>query len=297
VKSIHLVPTAVGFVLSISCYAPASASTSDLLGATAETFAVLGGAGVTSSGATTIDGNLGSSPTNTITFPFPATITDGGLTSTAVAQMAQGDALAAYNFLALQTPTLDLTGTDLGGLTLTPGVYNFLSSAQLTGTLTLNAGGSDNAVFIFQIGSALTTANNSQVSVINGGPNDGVFWQVGSSATLGNSTVFEGNILANTSITLDPSAQIACGRALAGIGATSGAVTMADANNVAINAGANCAGGYGGGYTATENGGFQRILDSGGPPITAVPEPASLTLLLGAGLAGLAVRRRRRAVI
>ena len=201
----YLIASALTLALSVACYSAASAS--PLLGSTGESFAVLGAAGVTSSGATTINGNLGSAPTNTITGFPPGVITNGTMTSTATAQLAQGDALAAYNFLAGQTPTQTLAAS-IGTLTLTPGVYNFSSSAVLlTGTLTLNAEGSNNAVFIFEIGSTLTTASNAVVTVINGGPDDGVFWQVGSSATLGDSTWFEGNILANTSIGFDPFAQ------------------------------------------------------------------------------------------
>ena len=286
-KTKHLIPTTIGLTLAIACCSTVSAS--PLLGTTADTFAVLAGAGITSSGATTITGNVGSSPTNTIIGFPPALISGGGLTSTPVAFQAQGDALTAYNFLAIQTPTLDLTGTDLGGLTLTSGVYRFSSSAQLTGTLTLDSQGANNAVFIFEIGSSLTTANNAVVTMINGGASDGVFWRVGSSATLGDSTLFIGNILANTSVTLDPFAQIACGRALAGINAVSGAVTMADSNHVAISDGGGCTSGYGGGYVSTENGGFRLIGEQ-----VAVPEPGSLALF-GLGLAGLGLVRRRRA--
>lgn len=123
---------------------------------------------------------------------------------------------------------MDLTGQNLGGLTLTPGVYCFSSSAQLTGALTLNALGNPDALFIFKIGSTLTTASSSSVQVINGGSDCNVFWQVGSSATLGTGTSFVGNILALTSITLATGTNVS-GRVLA----RNGAVTM-DTNNVAI---------------------------------------------------------------
>jgi type VI secretion system secreted protein VgrG len=108
-------------------------------------------------------------------------------------------------------------------------VYCFASSAQLTGTLTLNDQGDPNAVFVFQIGSTLTTASSSSVVFTNGDQTDNVFWQVGSSATLGSATEFAGNILALTSITLDTGANVQCGSALA----SNGAVTM-NTNNVAI---------------------------------------------------------------
>ena len=116
---------------------------------------------------------------------------------------------------------------DLGGLTLTAGVYTFTSSAQLTGTLTLDAQGNPNAEFIFQMGSTLTTASNASVNLINGAASCNVYWQVGSSATLGTGTDFVGNILVLTSITLVTNATILNGRALA----RNGAVTL-DTNEV-----------------------------------------------------------------
>jgi len=259
------------------CASP-SAWADPILGPTVDTFAVLGGGGITNAGSATVSGNIGTAPSavSTITGFPPGVVTGGVITTTAVAQQAQGEALTAYNYVAGLTPTTNLTGVDLGGLTLTPGVYGFSSSAQLTGILTLNAEGIDNATFIFQIGSMLTTASDSIVSIINGGPGDGVFWQVGSSATLGDSSLFEGNILADTSIGLDPSAQIGCGRALAGIVLTSGSVTMAGGNSVTIDDGSSCVGG----------------LDSTGSVAGGgvVPEPGSLALLL-AGLLGLAATR------
>src|ERR1019366_8243051 len=156
---------------------------------------------------------------------FPPLVLNGAEHDTdAVAHQAQLDALTAYNTLTGMTVTQTLTGTDLGGMTLLPGVYFFATSAQLTGTLTLNAQGNPNALFVFQIGSTLTTASASDVDVINGGTNSnaGVFWQVGSSATLGTTMDFAGNILALASITLNTNADILCGRAIA----LTGAVTM-----------------------------------------------------------------------
>ena len=137
-----------------------------------------------------------------------------------VAGIAQNDLTTAYNVAAGQPIPLgnDLTGQDLGGLTLNPGAYMFSSSAQLTGRLTLNALGKANAQFVFEIGSTLTTASGSSVWMINGASPCNVYWQIGSSATLGTTTAFQGSLLAHTSITINDAATVQ-GRALARIGA------------------------------------------------------------------------------
>ena len=198
---------------------------------TADSFGVLAGSTVTNTGPTSVTGNLGVSPGTAVTGFPPGTVTGGTIhLNDAVAAQAQSDVTTAYNAILGTSCNVDLTGQNLGGLTLTPGVYCFSSSAQLTGTLTLNALGNPNALFIFKIGSSLTTASGSSIVVINpgSGSNCNVFWQVGSSATLGTGTSFIGNILALSSITLTTGANIS-GRALA----RNGAVTM-DSNNVAI---------------------------------------------------------------
>ena len=170
---------------------------------TAGAFAILAASTVANTGASVVKGNLGVwSGTSVAGFP-PGLVIGTIHSADAVSLQAQNDLTTAYNAAAGQPCGLDLTGTDLGGLTLTSGVYCFASSAQLTGTLTLNAQGNPNAAFIFQIGSTLTTASNSSVVFTNGGRGGGVFYQVGSSATLGTDTAFAGNILALTSITLN----------------------------------------------------------------------------------------------
>jgi len=193
----------------------------------AQSFAVLGASTVTNTGLTTINGDLGVSPGTAIT-GFPPGMVIGGTihAGDAVAAQAQSDAAVAYANLVTAQCTTNLTGQDLGGMTLTPGVYCFNSSAQLTGTLNLVGSG----LFIFQIGSTLTTATGSAV-LVNGSPNcsgTNVFWQIGSSATLGTGTQFVGNILALTSITLNTFANVS-GSTLA----LNGAVTM-DTNHVSV---------------------------------------------------------------
>jgi len=272
----------------------------DLLG-TAAAFAVLGGSTVTNTDSTTVSGNLGVDPGTAVTGFPPGAVKNGTIHSAdAVALQAQKDNTTAYNVLAGLPFTTDLTGQDLGGLTLLPGVYHFDNSAQLTGTLTLNAQGSDNALWVFQIGSTLTTASSSVVQVINGGPDDGLFWQVGSSATLGTSTDFEGNILALTSITLNTDAIIPCGRALA----QNGAVTM-DTNVISTDCTAATAGSTAGvpvwppsqaielsGVAGNEGTGLSNPANNSvsdyGPP---VPEPSAV-ILLATCVVALAVHRR-----
>jgi hypothetical protein len=196
---------------------------------TAQNFGVLGGSTVTNTGATTVNGNVGVSPGSAVT-GFPPGIVVGGAihSNDAVAMQAQNDLTTAYNNIAATPCTVDLTGQNLGGLTLTPGVYCFSSTAQLTGALTLNALGNANALFLFKIGSALTTASGSSVTVINNGGSscNKVYWQVGSSATIGTGTSFTGDILALASITFTTGSN-SNGRALA----RNGAVTL-DTNNM-----------------------------------------------------------------
>ncbi len=202
------------------------AATSINLG-TAGTFGVLAGSTITNTGPTDIGGSLGLTPGTSVTGFPPGTVRGGQhITDTAAAQ-AEADLVTAYNTASQQTAGAVTVSGDLGGTTLTPGIYNSASSLGLTGTLTLDAQGNPNAVFIFQIGSSLTTASASAVNLINGTQACNVFWQVGSSATLGTNSMFKGTILALTSITLTTGANVQ-----GGVLARNGAVTL-DTNTIA----------------------------------------------------------------
>ena len=201
----------------------ASSCPDQFLGASCS-FAVLGASAITNTGNTVIDGDLGLYPGTSIT-GFPPGIVNGTIyNDDAVAMQAQAAALTAYNTLQGLASNENLTGQNLGGLELTPGVYTFNSSAQLTGDLTINWEGLSNQIVVFQIGSSLTTASASMVLGVNMGQNDVIYWAVGSSATLGTTTSFQGNIIAYTSDTLDTGATDNCGRVFA----LNGAVTLDD---------------------------------------------------------------------
>jgi hypothetical protein len=191
----------------------------------AATFGVLAGSTVTSTGATVVNGNLGISPGSALT-GFPPGMVIGGTINLAnpVAAQAQADLTAAYNNAAGRPcPGPPMPG-NIGGTTFLPGVYCNSTSVGITGTVTLNGNGNPNAVFIFQIGSTLTTAaGNSAVVLIGGAVASNVFWQVGSSATLGTNTTFSGTIMALASITATTGVALN-GRTLA----RTGAVTLAD---------------------------------------------------------------------
>ena len=205
-----------------------SALTAPGLGTT-ETFVVLGGETVTNTGPSTIGGDLGVSPGSAVTGFPPGLQTSGTMhKADAIALQAKADLGIAYDALAAEPCTQNMTSTDLGGLTLGEGVYCFSSSAQLTGTLTLDAGGKADAVFVFKTVSTLTTGSHAKILITNGGSSCHVFWKVGSSATIGTGTTFVGSILALTSIALQTGASLD-GRALA----RNGAVTMDD-NHIAL---------------------------------------------------------------
>lgn len=222
------------FVFTFGQFGTARATTGTVNLGSSGIFAILAGSGITNTGATTIAGDVGSSAIDTQTGFETVTFTSGANHTTAnpndaTTQGAKVDLAAAYTDAAGRTSATPIVGGELGGRTLTPGVYtdnNDPDSLALTGTLTLDAQGSTDAVFIFQSGSSLTTASGSRVSLINGAQACNIFWQVTSSATLGTTTDFKGTILALTSITLNTGATVN-GRLLA----QNGAVTL-DANTI-----------------------------------------------------------------
>lgn len=235
---------------------PAQAQVIVSLGA-ASSFGVLGGTTVTNTGSTTVTGDLGVSPGSTYT-GFPPGLVIGGTIhlADATANQAHADAVAAFDVLAAETLTANLTGQDLGSRTLTSGVYFFSSSAELNGVLTLDGLGDSNARFHFQTGSTLLAAANSQLLLTNGAQAQNVYWKIGSSATFLTSAELAGTFLAAASITAGTGATID-GRLLA----LNGAVTL-DTNSITVP--------------------------------SAVPEPAATAVLI-AGLIGVvAVSRRQK---
>jgi hypothetical protein len=196
---------------------PAVAQAAPVDLATASPFVVLGGTTVTNEGPSVLNGDLGVSPGTALTgFGLPAVVNGATHDSTAVAAQAQLDLTNAYNVAAGQpvSPADDLSGTDLGNRKLTAGAYRYNAGALLTGPLTLDAQGNPNAHFIFEIGAELTTESASSVILINGASPCNVYWQVGSSADLGTTTKFVGNLMALTSISLKNAATVE-GRMLA----------------------------------------------------------------------------------
>jgi hypothetical protein len=247
-------------------YAPAQGWASPILGSELASFSVLGASTVTNTGATTLGGNLGVSPGTAIT--GKATITVNGTNAATIgnpsvheadafAILAQSELVTAQTILGLMGPGT-LLPADLVGLILFPGVYTVPAGvSNLTGALTLDGQGNANAAWVFQVTSTLITSPNATVNVINTGSGAGIFWNVGSSATIDTTTSFEGNILALASISLNHAATIGCGRALA----QTAAVTM---DNNTINA-INCGGSSSGGSSSGTSG------YSGGLDVTTSP--------------------------
>ena len=204
---------AMGMLVALSGSAQAATTQPPVGLGTATSYAVLAGTAVTNTGSSTISGNLGVNP-GTAVSGFPPGLVTNGTRNTAgpVALQAQSDLTTAYLDAAGRTP-FTAVPVELGGRTLKPGVYAG-GTLGLTGTLTLDAGGNPNAVFIFKAASTLITGPGSRVNLINGASPCNVFWQLTSSATLGAGSTFRGTIMALTSISLKAGATVD-GRVLA----------------------------------------------------------------------------------
>jgi hypothetical protein len=207
---------------------------------TASSYAIIGSSTITNVGATVITGNVGLFPGTSITGFPPGTVNGTVNVANSAASTAKMDANTAYLNAQTRTGGTTISG-DLGGLTILPGVFTSSSSIGITGTLTLNANGNPNAVWIFQIASTLTTASGSSVVFQNGiGCPDRVYWQVGSSATLGTTSAIIGNIMALASVTVNGGASsMLNGRAFS----LTGAVTIASAGIISNAAALACSGG------------------------------------------------------
>ena len=286
-------------LVAVSCV-PAQSWAAPILGTPLSGFAVLGASSVTNTGNTSLKGGLGVSNNTSLTgiTGFLGTLAHDG-PGTATGTINQGGAIALTANAQLSTAMVSLgllgpgigLGVDLTGLTLAPGVYTVpAGTSNLTGTLTLDGGGNANAYWVFQLPSTLITSFGSTVNLINTGSGAGVYWDVGSSATLGSSSTFFGNILASTSITMDSNVVLACGRALAHTGGVSMIGDLVDAGD--------CTGttafgskGLSGGLTMSENGGVAVPLPFAAT--TPVPEPGPLSMY-AAGLATLCMLRKRK---
>ena len=274
------------FIAAVLTFVPPSAADAvSRLGAAAD-FAVLGAAAVTNAGASAVNGDIGVSPGVSITGLNTIVLNGGAHLGDVTALAAQAAAGTAYDNLSALAFDADLSGTDLGSLgTLSPGVYRFVTAAELTGALILDFAGHQAQPFVFQIGTALTTIAASRLTVINGSADSAIYWLVGSSATLGAGSTFAGNIIADQSITLADAANILCGRGLA----RHGALTLI--SNLVSN---DCSvGDLGSGRADFGSHGYDGFGNGG---VSQAPEPGVWAMLLaGFGAVGVAARRRRQA--
>lgn len=312
-------------------YGPAQGLAQSILGSELGSFSVLGASTVTNTGATTLTGNLGVGPGSAIT--GTATITVNGTNAATIGNPSvhQADAftVSAQSQLSAAKTNLGLMGpgtlqpANLAGLTLFSGIYTVPAGvSNLTGTLTLDGQGNANAFWLFQVPSTLITSPGSVVDVINTGAGAGLYWNVGSSATLDTTTSFQGNILALTSISLNTGATIGCGRALASVGAvtmdtstiSTGCLGTGEEGSNGLSAASSVPVGGGtppvtppegggtpptGGGTPPTGGGTPPIgggtppKGGGTSPIGSVPEPETYAITL-AGLVLVGLLRRRR---
>ncbi len=235
-------------------------------------------------GATTIiNGNVGGGAAASVTGFPPGVVSNGTIyIDDPTTYQANLDLIQAAAGLAGMASTANETGTDLGTLILPPGVYTFASTAALDGTLTLNAKGESNAVWVFQIGTTLIASQNSAVVIENlgpgGGSGDGIFWNAGTGITIGPDSTILGNYLAGTSITFGGTTS-GNGRALA-----RAAVTLDDTNILDPDGGPPEGNDWDGGVMYNANGQVVPFI---------IPEPAALLWLMPLGALGLVLWRRQ----
>jgi len=292
--------TAAGWALPVCaalvCAAPAMAT--PLLGSDLASFTVLGASAVTNVPASTIAGNVGVSPGTSIagfnSSPGVAVAdlqVTGGLVhaTTAIAASALGQLTTARTNLSSLGSGSTLINPDLAGLTLAPGVYTVAAGVtNLSGTLTLDGGGNANAAWVIQMASTLITSPNAVVNMVNTGSGAGLFWNVGSSATIDVNTTFLGNILALASISMNTTATDACGRMLAETGAVTLQQNSLSGTCTGILAGS---AGLSGGLDVT--GSTVDFLPYS--PVASIPVPeAGMLALFGLGIAGLGFIRHRK---
>ncbi len=297
------------FAFILALFLAPNAHADGIIGTNLSTFAILGGAGVAINGTgSVITGSVGGCCVATAVtgvIPTDFTISGGTVQSGGgVATSAQSELGTAISGLSGMTPTA-LPISSLGTITLGPGVYSASSTLTLTGgTITLDGGGNANALWVFQVGSSLTAQSSTVINVINTGSGAGVYWVMpAGSATLDPNVTFEGNILANASITLATNDTDPCGRlltqtasvTLAGMDIVGASCTTGLGGSTALLGGS---GGLSGGGTLTTSGGTPTVTtapfqSTGGGGTTSVPELATLALLL-AGLLPLGLLTRRK---